>query len=855
MLTNRLQDSAATPLLLLTDAEWGVGMRLDSAFAFPRQMTLGAISDDSSLYLMSGQIARDCRRMGIHMNLAPVVDVNNNPSNPVIAFRSFGEDPEWVARKGSVYLKGHMEEGILVTAKHFPGHGDTDMDSHYDLPVIPHSRRRIDSVELLPFRRLIREGTDGIMIAHLYVPAFDTSRLPTTLSPAIITDLLKKELGFGGFVISDALDMQGVTKYFKPGEIELKALLAGNDILLLPQNLEAAVKAIRSAADSGLIADSLLEQKVRQILRLKYRCGLNQLKDIDTNGLYKDLNPVSSMVLERRIFSEAITMVKNSLELIPLQHLDRRKIAILQLGDTTPSVFAGRLKEYAHADCFSLPAEFGKTAADSMIRLLTPYDVVIIGLLSVTSNPAINYGLTSGIKALTDTLGTIHRTILADFGTPYALNVFGSDGLPETVVVAYQNNPAAQLKTAEMIFGGLPLAGKLPVTAGGFPAGTGLPTEKVRLSYILPEEAGIPSEAMQSIDSLIQSGINIKAYPGCQVLFAKRGRVFYSKAFGNPVYSDTTPVQVNDLYDLASLTKVMATTLAIMKLDDDGKLTPDDTLGRFLPWLRNSNKSGLTLREVMAHQAGLQPWIKFYKIPGITPDSIRKMIIHSPVSTDKKYKYSDLGFYLLKDLVEQITQKSFESYLDSIFYKPLGLQTICFNPLNRSDSSRIIPSTIDSGFRGGLVKGQVHDQGAFLLGGVSGHAGLFSDAADLAVILQMLLNCGTYGGKQYLSSDVVGEYTRTQFPDNQNRRGLGFDKPPLTNIPHGPVCNGASPSSYGHSGFTGTYAWADPEHDLIYIFLSNRTFPDAANNLLSEKNIRTEIHQRMYDILQKYHMK
>ena len=881
LLTNHLQNNAKTPLLFATDAEWGLGMRLDSAFSFPKQMLLGAISNDSLIYQMASQIAKDCRRMGIQIDFAPVIDINNNPNNPVINIRSFGEDKYLVARKGSVYMNALHDNKILAVAKHFPGHGDTDMDSHLALPLIKHTRERLDSIELVPFRKMIKDSIDGIMVAHLYVPALDTTNnTPATLSGKIVTGLLKNQMGFKGMVFTDALDMQAVTKFNKPGEIEVKAILAGNDILLLPQNIAIAVNTIRQAVDSCLIPDSLIDIKCRKILQLKYKYGLTKPFPVNTSHLIEDLNPVSSEILSRKLVKEGITIVKDRYNLIPLSLLDHRKIVCISIGDTSRTVFQKRLGKYAPVIYINLPHNFSGTIMDSVLHQISGYNLIIIGIHKTNNFPEKKFGISDQAVSLIDTLSVKNKVVLDIFGSPYSLGLFKHTDQMDAILISYQDLKEIEDISAQIIFGGIPAKGKLPVTASpGIPSGSGIQTSKVRLEYVLPEEIGISSSALKKIDSIVLEGIDAKAYPGCQVLFAKDGKIFYQKSFGLMRYEDTTRVNNKDLYDLASLTKVAGTTLAIMKLYEEGKIKPDEKLGIYLPEVRGSNKEPLTIREIMAHQAGLQAWIPFYQktltdrkrdssiyrstssenfpfrvaeniyIRRDYRDSIYKAIIDSPLLNGKEYKYSDMGFYLLQRIIEKMTGQSLDAYLRSKFYDPLGLTTLGYLPRDRFALSRIAPTENDVVFREQVIQGDVHDPGAAMLGGIAGHAGLFSNSNDLAILLQMLLWHGEYGAKQYLLPSTINEFTRVQFPENRNRRGLGFDKPLNTYIPDGPSCRSASPQSFGHSGFTGTYIWADPENNLIYVFLSNRVYPDASNQKLQEMNIRTRIHQAMYDIL------
>ncbi|MBN1198614.1 MAG: serine hydrolase [Bacteroidales bacterium] len=878
-LTNDWQQAAQTPLLVAIDAEWGLGMRLDSVHDFPYQMTLGASADDSLTYQMAAAIGRECKRMGIQMNLAPVVDVNNNPLNPVINFRSFGEDPVTVARKGICYMKGLQDNGVMASAKHFSGHGDTETDSHKELPVINHTTERMESVELLPFRAVIKHGISSIMTAHLYIPVYDTtSHLAATLSPRIVTGLLKKKMGFQGVAITDALDMKGVTKYFPPGEIEVKALLAGNDILLLPQDVPVALASIQQAIEDGMITNDAIRERCLKVLRLKFDAGLDVYRPVKCENLLADLNPSSSASLTMQIYKSAVTVVKNENNLLPLSLLQRRHIASVSIGETQITPFQKTLDWFAPVAHFRISKQATPEAFSELQRQLEPYNLILIGLHHNNLYPANNFGNPAQVFDFIAETCRKKRTALAIFGNPYLIRSLKNSADLEAILTTYQDQPEAEEVAAEMIFGGIAATGKLPVTTAEFRSGTGVKFDKSRLEFALPEEVGIPAEKLISIDSLITNGIDSNAYPGCQVLFAAKGKIFYYKAFGHPTYEESAPVSKTDLYDLASLTKVLGTTLAIMKLREEGLIHPDDPLSVHLPELRATDKERITIREVMAHQAGLHPWIPFYTLTlgdslesleiydtvysPLHPirvaedlymkrdycDSVYSWIIHSKLRNTKNYKYSDLGFYLLRKLIERKTGLTLDAYLDVTFYRPMGLTTMGFYPRNRFPVERIMPTEFDTLFRKQLIRGDVHDPGAAMLGGVSGHAGLFSDAFDVAVILQMLLNNGEYGGKQYLLPSTIHEFTRKQFSGENSRRGMGFDKPLPEYDPLGPVCEAASLSSFGHSGFTGTYIWADPEKDLLYVFLSNRVSPDAANMKISQMDIRTNIHQKMYGI-------
>ncbi|MDO9257137.1 MAG: glycoside hydrolase family 3 N-terminal domain-containing protein [Bacteroidales bacterium] len=882
ILTNYYQKLARTPLLISMDAEWGLGMRLDSTISFARQMTMGAIKNEQLITEYGLAIAAQLRRMGVHVSFSPVADINSNPANPVINIRSFGEQKEDVARKSVLYMKALQQGGIISVAKHFPGHGDTDTDSHHSLPFIGHSATTIDSLDIYPFRQLINAGIDGIMVAHLNIPALDATKdIPSSLSPIAIDSLLRKNLKFNGLVFSDALDMKGVSSYNGPGSVELKALKAGNDVLLLSVSVDKAVAEIMQAIDSGFYSKDELAVHCKKILDSKYRSGLNRFQPVQIINLYTDLHLPEEVNLNLELYRNAITVLKNDDNIIPILTSDTLQIASLMIGYPDIRMFQQRINDYAKVDHYTLPRNFDKSTADATIKYLKDYDLVIIGINNTIPAPARNFGISDESIGLVDSLLVSKSGILNMFTIPYSINLFREIDKAKAVVVAYQDNADAYDAVVQMMFGATAANGILPVGVNSaFPTHAGLTTTTSgRLSYNPYQNKEIHSEDIALIDSIVKTGLDKKAYPGCQVLIAKNGDVIYRKSFGNTDYIHNQPVKNDDLYDIASVTKVAATTLAVMKLYDEGKVNLDEPLSKTLKYLENSNKKKITIREVMTHQAGLVAWIPFYQktmkngyqdsslYRTIVSDNFpyrvaegmflrkdyRKIIfdsiIRSPLSDKKEYKYSDLGFILMQQFVEQVTGKSLDEYLDQQFYKPLGLKKLTFHPRDKFPLSRIIPTENDTLFRHQLVQGDVHDQAAALLGGVAGHAGLFGTSNDMAVILQMLIQNGSYGGRQYIKPETVALFTKRQFKGN--RRGLGFDKPQLVPSEPGPACEEASANSYGHTGFTGTYIWADPDNDLSIVFLSNRVNPDAEPNKLVQLGIRTQIQQTLYRALNK----
>lgn len=886
ILTNRIQEQTDVPVFIAIDGEWGLGMRLDSTISFPKQMTLGATVSDEYIYSMGLEIAKQMKRMGIHMNFAPVSDINNNPNNPVINARSFGEDRQLVAEKAYAYMKGMQDGGLIAVAKHFPGHGDTDIDSHVSLPIIDKPFAAIDSIELFPFKYLINNGVDGIMVSHLRVPGLDPSTQSiATLSQPILEGLLRKKLGFNGMIITDGMDMRGLVDFSNIGRVEADALKAGNDILLLPVDARQAIFNICNAIDDGYITQQLIDEKCKKVLRWKYEAGLAMEKAIIIEELSNDLNNTEARLVSQLANAQAITLLRNKNDRIPLKGLDSLKIASLAIGDKAITPFQEMLSKYAPVDHFNLPKEATACQFDSISNLLEPYNLVIAAFVKSSDLPQKRFNITEKAAAFIDSLASVKNTVLSIFASPYSLAFFTNIDSYEALTVSYQDNSVMQELTAQALFGGRTMNGRLPVSAGvNFRAGDGIDcNELIRVGFGLPEEVMISSaDLFPIIDSLVYDGIDKKAFPGAQILIIKHGKVILNKAFGHQDYESYKPVKTDDLYDLASLTKVLGTTLMSMKLIDDKVINLDKKLSSYNSKLKKSNKKDITIRDIMAHQARLQSFIPFYQglntdtVKGFSnflarhysveypnriadalygrddlPERIIDSIIQSDILVSKGYRYSDLGFILLAETYEDLTEMPFSHYLKTNFYDKLGLSTMGFHPRDRFSIERIAPTEFDRTFRRQIVHGDVHDQTAALLGGVAGHAGLFSNALDVGITMQMIMQNGEYGGERYLDSTTVAEFTSTQFPQKGNRRGAGFDKPPLNPYDPSPACPSVSSESYGHSGFTGTYVWADPAVDLIYVFLSNRVHPDAGNNKITQMNIRTNIHEAIYNAIRK----
>lgn len=882
-LTNRYQAlNTHVPLMIAIDGEWGLGMRLkENAISYPRQLPMGAIQDNWLIYEFGKEVARQCRRIGVHVNFAPVADVNNNAANPVINTRSFGEDRQNVAIKSHMYAKGMQDNGVLACAKHFPGHGDTDVDSHLDLPIIRHDRERLDSIELYPFRELARQGIGSMMVAHLNVPALDTGmNRPTTLSRYTVNELLRKELGFEGLAFTDALEMKGVTKHFKPGEVEAEALLAGNDVLVLPENMDAAFREIKRYIADGRIPQAEVDEHVRRVLRAKYRLGLTGFTPISSDSLHQQLNSPEAIALKWKLYENALTLVRNKGNLLPIESTSI-DAASLSIGASGKTPFQQRLESYKKMAAYQSPREISSAERSRLLQALEQKEVVVVSLHGMSSFAAQGYGLTKSALDFLDALNRRTRVVLVVFGTPYSLRHFDAF---DPVLVAYEDDPISQDLAAQALFGAIGMSGRLPVTASALSRfNTGVTTAPIfRMGYTMPERAGMFSEVFDKMDRLAREAISSGATPGCVVLAAKDGQIVYQKAFGHQTYSKTRAVQPDDIYDLASVTKIAGGTLALMKLYDQGLIDLNAPIGRYLPELEGSNKAGLIIKDILAHRAGLQPWLPFYRktvlktktelslkpeyyrsepdeefgIPVAKDlflrsdyaDTIWQEIADSPLLPSNGYRYSDLGFYMIARMVHRLSGKPLDVFLDDSFFCPMGLESIGFNPWQRFDAGRIAPTENDAYFRMQKVQGYVHDMGAAMLGGVSGHAGLFSNASDLAAVMQMLLNYGYYGGQRYLNPATVKTFLN-RHPDS-SRRGMGFDMRQTNERMYQNVSLRMSDEAFGHDGFTGTSAWADPETGTICILLSNRTYPSQKNSKLNGLRMRQRMQSVVYNALQ-----
>lgn len=885
LLTNRYQRMAQVPLLIGMDAEYGIGMRLDSIRPFPRQMMLGATHDTGIVYKTAAAIAAQFRRLGMHINFAPDVDVNNNPANPVINSRSYGEDKVWVARLARAYIRGLQRNGVIACAKHFPGHGNTSVDSHEDLPVIPRSLAQLDSVELYPFRQAIAEKVGAVMVAHLQVPALDDApHMPTTLSSNTVTELLKTRLHFNGLVITDGMNMQALTKYYDPGEADVRAFAAGNDILLMPQNIPAAIERIKSAIDSGIIPESRLEESVKKILAAKFDAGLATWHDIDTRNIANDLNREVDSI-RSRVARAAITVVKDDNRVLKRIN-ETMRIGYVGINASEPTPLFLKLDDrYDNVTASWLPKGTRTDSVQRVLDGLSRFSTVIVAVHNMGFTPGNNYGLGDEAIAFLQQAACLRNVMIVTLGNAYATQFFcGANSL----MVSYEDDTLTELAVANILLKKAKAKGRLPVTACvdgesvcpiSLKLRVMLKEPAATLNHVFPAQAGVSDQsALDKLDMLIARSIANGVFPGCRILASRNGNVFYDKAFGYLDYDKKREVDTNTIYDVASCTKVLATTICVMRLYEQGKLDLDKTLGDYIPRARGTNKADLKIKDVLLHQAGLKGWIPFYKDVLDDKGKIRADLCSSSRQTgytlqltDKlflrdnyvdtmwdaiyasrldnvgKMVYSDLDFIFMAEVIKEITGKTVDRYAEDEFYKPLGLKRTLYNPRRKFGKDEIAPTEIESTFRSCTIWGYVHDPGAAMFGGVEGHAGLFSTAQDVAVIFQMLLNKGTYAGKRYFRPETVEKFTA--YGSKLSHRALGFDKALPDEDNGGGAGDRWSALTFGHQGFTGTCVWADPASGVVFVFLSNRVYPSASNTKINKLSIRTTAQDYIYEAL------
>ena len=866
---NKFQSKAKTPLLIAMDAEWGPAMRLDSVFAYPWNMTLGAIQDNEIVKDISKRIAEQNKLLGIHYNFSPVVDVNSNPINPIIGNRSFGEDPENVYQKAKAYIEGHDEVGIITSLKHFPGHGDTSNDSHNTLPVIKSNLKRLNEIELYPYIKLINDNSvSSIMSAHILYPSLD-KKYPSSISKKIMKNLLKEKLGYTGIIVTDALDMQGVLQDPKVN-VDLRAFLAGNDILLMSTDVAKGIKLISNAYNKGEISEKRLSNSVKKILRAKAIVNLDKYLPISSEAILEKLNTPKDTLLYSKAMESAITLVKNQDDIIQLD--SDKKYLHISFGENG-NHFYNQLNRTHKIDRYN-------ELSYELIYEKVNYDALIITYQGSNSSPFNSYKIPENIVEIINKISLKNDVILNLFLNPYSLNSFNTLDNFKSVIISYQNNIISQEVSADLIAGFRTFSGKLPVSTNFFPLNHGLYKDKKEiLSYSRPSYLGFDPNRLSDLDSLGRITLDSLMTPGFQMLVAKEGKIIYHKSFGYHTYSQQREVKNSDIYDLSSITKILASMPLIIQEYEKKNLSLDTKLNKLFPKTKLLDKADISLKDMLSHYARLRPWIPFYKetlnkkekpknrfykkkqrkrfsttvssnlfLKNKYQEDIFDLIIESELRDTLEFKYSDLPFYLIKYWIEDKYQEGLDVLADKRIFRKLNLKKTMFNPYQKMSIENVVPSEKDEFFRYGKLQGYVHDEGAAMLGGVSGHAGLFSNSYEVALMLQTFLQGGVYDGIRLFDKKSFDLFNYCYYCDKGNRSGAGFDKPQLEGK-HGSTFGGVSKKSFGHFGYTGSIAWADPDEQIIFIFLSNRTYPTRENTLLQTHNIRTRMQEIVYNSL------
>lgn len=885
-LVNKLQSDNKIPLLTGIHATWGLGQTMDSTMNFYKPLLMGALTD--SLVTETGkEIGREMKRLGLHLNFAPNADNDIRDEIYPNTLHYFSDNKKVVARRSLAFMKGLQSQSILTCAPFLPNFKKdqlikpltkkqrkrgVDSTLYYDM-------NRVDTLDFFSYRSLMNNGLSGILTSHLHFSMLDKKQpVPASVSQIFFNDILKTKMNFQGLTFAEIPYLQKIMNKDRGGETELLAFMAGNDVLIDPENVNASVRKIQKALKKNKALQNQLNASVKKILYAKYDAGLAYPLPVDEDNLPGQINSLQAQLLKSKLSESIVTVVRNTDGLLPIQYLEDQQFASLTLGKEAKNEFNHYLGKYASFKNFTL-----RTLADTtgVYNELNRHDVIVVSVFPFASSFELD--IVPQIKKLAQT----KKVIVCLFGDPSSIKNYYEIN---TIITAYDDDPLLAKVVAEIIFGGLKAKGKLPLAPSLLIAqGTGTTTAlRDRFTYTLPEEAGMDSKTLEAIAPIAREAIDIGATPGCMVLVVKDGKVVYERAFGWQTYDNKVPVTDETIYDLASVTKVTATLQTVMFMQEKGLIDINKKVSQYLPELKNSNKKDFTIKDIITHQAGLWPFLPFWattttsvnkdskvlpfyysktqsaEYPFPVADSlyafknmkdslwqwiIKAKVVDKVVRTPYDYRYSDMGFYIMQHLAEKMLNQPMQDFLDQNLYEPLGAYTTGYLPRRNFSAERIAPTENDILFRKRLLVGYVHDQGAAMHGGIAGHAGLFSDANDLAKLGQMWLNKGHYGGIQFFKPETIGLFTAKQFENS--RRGLGWDKPIMSDW-NGPTSLLASPETFGHTGFTGTCIWVDPKFNLVFIFLSNRVYPDMTNNKLLNANIRPRIQEVVYKAIFNY---
>ncbi len=828
ILSNRLQSISKLPLWITQDMEFGAAMRVSGTTRFTPAMGIAATTNPENAYLKGFITALEAKALGVNQIFAPVLDVNNNPDNPVINVRSFSADPNIVSEYATQFMIGAESAGVLATGKHFPGHGDTNVDSHLALPTIPHDYARLDSLELVPFRHVINSGLRSVMSAHISFPNISRNiGLPGTLDDSIVQDILIDSLGFGGLIISDGLEMRGITNHYSPGEAVIMSLLAGVDLMLVSPDEITAINELKKAVESGRIREERIDYSVRKLLTLKKEYDLFNERLTDINVLHSKINRPEYQVIADRIGRESVTLLKDEKNIIPLRELIYPEVLLIAVSDGNGHPSATQLarevrRYHSNVRFHSIDDRTSTEEYERLISAAERADLIVIGsFIMVRSHFPIQMPERQ-LQALNDILALDKPNVLMAFGNPYIVR-----DLPDSDahLLAWSSSADQVRQSVPALFGASSIQGRFPGTIPGmYELGDGLSIEKSVLRFDRPESEGLNIDSLMNIDTIMHTAINDSVFPGGVVGIMKNGSLIWQEAYGYHDYDKTRQVRSNDIFDLASVTKIMSTTSAIMLLVDSNLITLDDPVSNYIEEFDTDEKREITIRHFLLHTSGL-PAYKIYVDLLRTRSEILNAVRNEPLENKpgEKYVYSDLGFILLAEIVEIVTGKRVDHFISDELFNPMGMHSTWFTPENapRNIVGRIAPTEIDTVYHRGIVRARVHDERAYFMDGIAGHAGLFSSVQDIAKYAYLLLNNGYYGGHQYLTPDVINYFTGHRSPINH--RGLGFDR---KNEGFSTAGQFTGDRTFGHLGFTGTSLWIDPDEDIAVILLTNRTYPN-----------------------------
>ncbi|MDZ7692855.1 MAG: glycoside hydrolase family 3 N-terminal domain-containing protein [Balneolaceae bacterium] len=824
---NKLQRLSKLPLWITQDMEFGAAMRVQRSTYITPAMGIAATQNPEYAYWAGKITAREAKALGVHQIFAPVLDVNNNPDNPVINVRSFSGDPQTVATFGNAFINGVQSEEVVATGKHFPGHGDTDVDSHLSLPIIKHGYSRLDSLELVPFKAAIDSGIASIMSAHIAFPKIgNTNGMPGTLDQDILNRILIDSLNFNGLVVTDGLEMRGITSKFSPGETVVKALKAGADLMLLSPDEITAINEIEQAVHRGTITEERIDHSVRKLLNWKKQHGLFDDRTVNLNQLDQKINPSEHQLIADEIARKSLTVIKNEKDILPIRPYKYPEVLVVSIADDnsgdTGSYFARLMKEQHPDVTFHVYDQ--RTSEEEKREILEDAkraDLIVFGSFIYVRSAQPMQLSDEQFKFLHDLANGSTPSLLVAFGNPYIVRDLSQT---DAQIMAWSARSDQVRNTVPALFGGSHITGKMPIAIPGHTKmDDGLEIPQTTIRNDQPGTAGFSRDSLRRIDHIMRQAVFDSTFPGGTVTVLKDGVIAYQKGYGYHTYNKLKPVQASDIYDLASLTKVVATTTAVMQLVDQGKIELSDFVAQYIPEFREGPKQNITIKNLLSHNSGLPPF-RVYVDSLKEREKILQAVKNEPLiyDTGTDYQYSDLGFILLAEIVEQVSGKRIDNFIRQEFFYTMGMSSTHFNParFGRWTRSRIPPTEVDSVIRQDTVHANVHDERAYYMDGVAGHAGLFSNGTDLAVYAQMLLNGGTYGGRKYLSEEVIANFTAPQ--SATSNRGLGFDRKSPDFSTAGQL---TSPQTFGHTGFTGTSIWTDPTRDLAIIILTNRVHP------------------------------